>query len=131
MTREQILRDALTMARHNLNCYTVGYDWDKAKPGHEDDAQRERETTATLEAWLAELADSPRLLPGETLEVFCADEWKAKTHAAAEQYIKNVKIASADEDLYYYGKPPKWKGDAVKEPPQNAKLCKLCALRNQ
>lgn len=54
MTREQILRSHLEMARHNLGSYSKGWSLDKPKEGYETEYKDTIEEIHLLETWLKE-----------------------------------------------------------------------------
>jgi hypothetical protein len=58
MTREQILRDRLEMAKHNLYCYAANHLGTVAKEGFEAEHKQAAAEIELLEAWLREFPGS-------------------------------------------------------------------------
>lgn len=65
MTRESILQKNLTMAKHNLFCYSANYLMTTPKSGYEKEFYDTRDEVNILEAWLEEIKkqnDSPEMI---------------------------------------------------------------------
>jgi len=73
MTREQILRNQLDMASHNLSCYSANLLMDTPKPGYEEQHKEAAAEVEMLKIWLKEFhrsnTDSTREFIGTISEM--------------------------------------------------------------
>ncbi len=85
MTREQILRNRLEMAQHNLYCFSADYSMDTPKEGSETEYKEALEEVGLLKAWLKEFRrdrpDSVREFIGHINTISYGKTYDGKTLA--------------------------------------------------